>query len=324
MPPGRIQQLISTALSLRAWQPQVSSPASPDDPDQLLVDLASLPEWEPWPMIGIQLTPRPRGAAIEDFYGTFRANANNWSDIRASSFGLRLELQPLEPEGDRLRSGKVDRTRLTVSHDGVVTAVALAAPGFLGWALNKDDGPLEAINISAYPLIEFFAETIRFGYGVVAKALDPFEGWDIGVQARHLIDRTPASFQLRARAAIYPLDARLATTDRIDRCFRGSGDWDRDAFRYVATLLGVGFSIGESDVLSLATDVSTPSTSSDATAVETLGRLETNSAHCWSRCRKAVTLRPTGIFDAPRAGSGRDLVRQPRVLRALQVVTMVM
>jgi hypothetical protein len=248
VPPGRIQQLISTALSLRNWQPQTPSHASPDDLDQMLADVSSLPEWEPWPVIGIQLTPRLRGAAIEDFYGAFRAATNYWSDIRANGFGLRLGLQPLEPAGDKLCSGKSDRTRLTVSHDGVVAAVALGAPGFLGWALNKEVGPLEEINISAYPLIEFFAETIRFAYGVVAKALDPFEGWDIRVHARHLLNRTPAAFQLRAPAAIHPLDARTATTDRIDRSFTGSGDWDRDAFRYVATILGVGFGVGEGDV----------------------------------------------------------------------------
>lgn len=243
-PASRIQQLVSTALTLQARQlPDAAS----EPADEVLARMALLPEWEQWPSIAIQLRPRPAHGNIVDFYGEFRRTANQWIDIRPNGFGLRLLLQPLEPEGATLASGIADRTRLWVTPRGVVTGVALASPEFLGWALNASENPT-VIKVSPYPLIEFFAETIRFAYGVVKPALDAFEMWDIDVRAEHLMDRVPAVFVPSGPTPASIVPHHAATTNSVARHFVGTGDWDRDAFEFISNVLGAGFGVGHDSI----------------------------------------------------------------------------
>jgi hypothetical protein len=242
---SRIQQLIALGLRGGSSSSPTGSPR-PSPNDDLKYDLDAEPGWDEWARLVITATP-VHHQTVDDFWGEFRDDANQWAPLRPDGFhwGLR-SYNHLEPRQGELVSSS-GRTFLAVSTSGRIISAAVGSPDFLGWGKNAFSGisPL-AVQFNPWPFVEITAETLRFAEDFVGPKVDAGE-WHVTGTLEHLLDRVPVAFQVELGQFPFrePFEAKANdATFRID----SEGDWSRDAFRLLEGLLGRAFAIGRKDI----------------------------------------------------------------------------
>lgn len=203
--------------------------------------------WSDLPTYALQALPPESGP---DILPGFFDRDGLWlslyrpTSLRPMGFNLETGGEP-EPVENGLRTARPSHHLLWLDTDGFFTAVGIADPEFLGWAINQTDGAKMRIN--ALTLVEYTLEFFSFVERELVPRLARTDPWDFVVTCHRF---KTAGVVLRPGQA--PKDrvvgslmrsASAATSDNWRKDFTGTHDAGENAFvalKYFYALFSLG------------------------------------------------------------------------------------